>query len=735
MSEIGESFSEEPKKSNRGRKTKKINILPETGILTPEGYPFYHVHCVLLTEEQYKRVEENGVNLRTKRPFTLDETVQIFNNWKEFADEHNLKRYKATEYIRAKVKDKFERLHQTEHHFWPKLCKGLPHRAGVRIKLRAEKMMTDSFLKDLNWDDPAPQISARYFAHDGYDAKKLQIARKLAEKGYSSEYMAEYLDLTVAKVIAIKNKLKTFDDRDDPMFRKQFFDCALSCGLDSEKLRNRLVKRNEEKYKKVQGQVDIEELAMKMKVSETRSATLLEELLEKIWISFRKSVDEGKGEEEAFKEAMKVTSSMPFLTFEQQVKALEIFCLHMDKADTSLTLAKTEEFTQILHIHKITGFSCNMPEQQYLHKRICKNLMIPLEDNLFQHLRRNFPFRLKLHCLLWSWKKYDEWETLPVGTDETRYEAVLRSELSNPLATKLTKKFLKDKLVAEWIMEPRPTKTWRNKPHLRVEAGYEAFILYAHQRSFKFPQKLHHLTPNPPGAVRKILEEESDDSEYLTAKEVKEAVKSATESALGVKVKTKLCVMKDEQAGCSDEDSEGPDDVDKILKHARHLKKKWKQKERLEIDEIVQNADPSGLRKKFQKKDVEEDENAENLKVSKKLLKEKKAMEKAAKAKKKAESKSTKLRITSKEFVTTSDDDSDEEEGSEVVHARKEIKMKEPNAREDVPITVEVKESRKRRTSDVVDSEEVPSTSKTKKIEKTSIKLRTRANNEKRDEN
>ncbi|CAI2352726.1 unnamed protein product [Caenorhabditis sp. 36 PRJEB53466] len=74
-------------------------------------------------------------------------------------------------------------------------------------------------------------------------------------------------------------------------------------------------------------------------------------------------------------------------------------------------------------------------------------------------------------------------------------------------------------------MEPRPTKTCRNKPGLRVEAGYEAFILYAHQRSFKFPQKLHHLTPNSPGAVRKILEEESDDSEYLTAKEVKEAVK------------------------------------------------------------------------------------------------------------------------------------------------------------------------------------------------------------------
>ncbi|CAP20704.2 Protein CBG23990 [Caenorhabditis briggsae] len=68
--------------------------------------------------------------------------------------------------------------------------------------------------------------------------------------------------------------------------------------------------------------------------------------------------------------------------------------------------------------------------------------------------------------------------------NKKRYEAVLEFELANPLASDLTKNFLKNKKCVKWIMESRITTIKHPiKPRHLLKSAIEAYILYKDRKS------------------------------------------------------------------------------------------------------------------------------------------------------------------------------------------------------------------------------------------------------------
>uniref|UniRef100_A0A8R1HQ24 Guided entry of tail-anchored proteins factor 1 n=1 Tax=Caenorhabditis japonica TaxID=281687 RepID=A0A8R1HQ24_CAEJA len=699
---------------NPSENAKNLKIDTVEGLYTPDGYLFYHTSPAVLTKKQIQRVEEHGINLRARNQFTIEESVQIFKNWKEYAENHKMKLKNARDYIKATKKEKHVVKHQEENQFWPKLCAGLPHRHCNTIKVRAVSMMTDNFLETLDWNDLEKQIAEAYYTHVHYDDVTLAKARHLLDKGYSGPHVGEILDISKMKTIKILDNLRKLETRDDPKMVQNFFESAQAFGLDVEKLQRLLIAQDEERFfRKLRKDVKFEEMSLKMHMSEQSCKLFLkEQILKKIWDEFHKNVqDEGKSEQEAVEEAMKIVLPKPELTSLEKIKALEIFCKKCKKDDTSAELAKNGKLAKKLKSKGITGFQCDQSEYGAIYKLITHDLMIPLDRNVFDNLRRSFRFQLKLHVLLWGWKRMEVWETLPVKKSETRYEVVLRAELENPLASETTKKFLKNRDVAEWIMEPFSGKTSGISGSRRRELATEAFILYSHRKyggKFKFPAKLcRQVLPNISKSVERILDESEGDEnqEYLSRKDAKKAVESAADSKISVRVKSKKIMARHEDSEDSEDDSE---DVEQLLEYARGIEKEWAEQRRREIQEVLEKADPKKRKKKFRMQDEEGSDR--ELELHDDIHRQKRALNKIIRAQKANE------RFKSKEFVEdSSDSDGEKVQNDEEEKAKRDQEDSEEPEPESVEKEKKKKKKRRRENSEEIEEDNVDIEKKKKK--------------------
>ncbi|CAL2043938.1 unnamed protein product [Caenorhabditis brenneri] len=656
-------MEDDPEDSKSMRKAKKEeeldeDVLPANGLFNHEGHLFYHASIQQLTKAQYKRAEDHGINLRSKKRFTLEESVRIFKNWHHYATENSLHSERALDYLTAKKKDKHITQHQEDNHFWVKLCNGLPHRSGIRIKTRAQQMMTDAFMKELDWSRLEEQIQKKYCEYETYDESKMQKMQKLVEKGYSASYAAEILDLPVTKAINMTSKIKNIEGRDDQAMMNSIFDAAFHFGLDYTKLQKCVYTGDEFDLDRLRKDMKIDELSSKLQVSEQRCNALLKSLLKSILDKYQKFLKEKNSEDEAWDATLQEFTDKPPIKDDQLYKAVEVFCKYMEKEDTKLDLYR-ESLAKLVKSNGITGFHCFRSEFRYIRKRICEEMLRPLQKELFEHLRRDFPLQLKLHCLLWSYKRLEVWDKIVVPEGKTRYEVVLDSEISNPLASKMTIKFLKNEKVVEWIMDHRSTKHRRNSAIRRLEAGVEAFILYIYQKSsgakFKFPANLADLV-SPDITIKSILSEIVDpqNSEYLSIKHVRNIVEEASGNKILVRLKNKYIIQREKDEDPDSEEVPDVETVENLLEHSRHLTSKVRDERRKEIEDILEKADPSNIRRKFQNQ-----EEADEIWLGEELYRQKQVMNRAAKM---MEDRTVK----SKEFIDTDDSSSDEERQDDV---------------------------------------------------------------------
>uniref|UniRef100_A0A1I7T5H9 Uncharacterized protein n=1 Tax=Caenorhabditis tropicalis TaxID=1561998 RepID=A0A1I7T5H9_9PELO len=653
----------EKKKSKRKAKKEEDldeDVLPETGLYNPNGHLFYHASVAPLTKAQYKRAEEHGINLRSKRNFTLEECVQIFQNWKKFATENNIQVNKAQDYISVKKSQKHIVKHQEDNFFWVKLCEGLPHRSGFYIKRRAETMMTDSFMEDLDWSRLPEVLRDKYFQYEVYSEVTMQKMHKLIEKGYSSTYAAEILDVPVNKALNMTAKIRCLEGREDQAMMKMVFESALQFGLDHEKLRKCVITNNEFDVDRLRKDVKIDDISFKLHITEYRCRELLKRILKSVLKKFQEFSVEGASDDVAWKKMWEeLFSEKPALEENQLYEALELMCKHVEKEDTGASLRRNRTLANIIKTHGISGFQCDRSENRYLHHRISM-LMTPLNRDFFDHLRRDFGFQLKLHCLLWSHKKLEVWEKLLVPADKTRYETVLAAEKSNPIVSKLTLKFLKNEKVVEWISDQAPAKTVRNAATRRLEAAVESFILYIQRKEkFKFPAKLRHLVPLETSSktIKLILKEilDKENSEYLSIKEVKKKVEEASGNRISMKLKNKAIVVRDD---VTDSESNSEDNTESLVDYSRDVESKNSADRREEIENVLEKADPSKIRRKFRNREEED----EQIWLSRELIRQKEVMERAVRTGKNQLKNKNLRKFCSAEFIETSDESSSDEE-------------------------------------------------------------------------
>ncbi|PIC24817.1 hypothetical protein B9Z55_017991 [Caenorhabditis nigoni] len=589
------------------------DLLPDTGLYTDEGYLFYHTTPRNLTKAQAERVARNGINLKSAKIFSLQESVQLFKNWKKFCDENGIPVKKALEYIRTK--DKYFIKHQEERNFWVKLCHGLPHRSGFCIKTRAIKMMSDHFLKTFDWDAPdyAEQIYDRYYTHAAHDEITLRKVQKLLDKDYGYEHISELLDIPMQRAIDMGKKLRIGERREDREMLRKFYESCLTLGLEVEEIKKFVLDDNEFKLYGLQEHVKIDVLVFRLKISKERCEELLKLVLKIILDKFREVREKDELETElAWNVAIgEMSTKKPPLEEHQVLKALEIFCHKIDKDDTPVTMKKERKGAKMIKSEGITGFQCDQSsEYQLIHTKIFYDMMTPLEVEFFRNLRRGVRCQIKLHCLLWAWKRLAEWEKIHVARDKNRYEAVLEAELANPLATDLTKKFLKNKKCVKWIMEYRITSSkCATSARRLLQAAVEAFILYVDRKSggnFKFPAKLHPLIANTPSAIiQKTLPNilDSENSEYLSLKKAKKTVEAASGEKILVKLTSnqKAIHVKDSDDVEDSEEEEDDVDAERLLKYSRKIAPKIDEEMKMEIEAILEKADPEKIRKRSKK--------------------------------------------------------------------------------------------------------------------------------------
>ncbi|UMM33368.1 hypothetical protein L5515_006879 [Caenorhabditis briggsae] len=708
------------------------DLLPETGLYTDEGYLFYHTTPRNLTKAQAERAAKNGINLKSAKNFSLHESVQLFKNWKKFCDENGIPVKKALEYIRTK--DRYFIKHQEERNFWVKLCHGLPHRSGFCIKTRAIKMMSDHFLKTFDWNAPdyAEQIYDRYYTYAAHDEITLRKIQKLLDKGYGYEYISELLDIPMQRAIDMGKKLRNGERREDREMLRTFYESCLTLGLDAEEIKKFVLDDNEFKLYGLREHVKIDQLNFRLKISEERCEELLKLVLKIILDKFREVREKDELEAElAWNVAIgEMSTSKPPIEEHQVLKALEIFCHKIDKDDTPVTMKKERKGAKKIKSEGITGFQCDQSsEYQLIHNKIFYDMMMPLNVEFFQNLRRGFRCQIKLHCLLWAWKRLAEWKKIHVAKDKNRYEAVLEAELANPLASDLTKKFLKNKKCVKWILESRLTSSKRATTARRLlQAAIEVFILYMDRKSgrnFKFPAKLHSLIATTPSdIIQKTLPNilDSENSEYLSLKKAKKTVETASGEKILVKLTSnqKAIHVKDSDDVEDSEEEEDDVDVERLLNYSRKIAPKIDEEMKMEIEAVLGKADPEKIRKKSKK--------SESLQMNEDVREERASLDRIAR-------KIGKNRPVSREILETSDEsDSDDVQTTrarisfigvpeDVTDSESEILKKEDSddvtESEDVTNS-ESKKSRKKKNSedfseDVENSESKKSKKKTKK--------------------
>ncbi|CAO4378035.1 unnamed protein product [Caenorhabditis nigoni] len=688
------------------------DLLPETGLYTDEGYLFYHTTPRNLTKAQAERVARNGINLKSAKIFSLQESVQLFKNWKKFCDENGIPVKKALEYIRTK--DKYFIKHQEERNFWVKLCHGLPHRSGFCIKTRAIKMMSDHFLKTFDWDAPdyAEQIYDRYYTHAAHDEITLRKVQKLLDKDYGYEHISELLDIPMQRAIDMGKKLRIGERREDREMLRKFYESCLTLGLEVEEIKTFVLDDNEFKLYGLQEHVKIDIVSFQLKISIERCKELLKLVLKIILDKFREVREKDELETElAWNVAIgEMSTKKPPLEEHQVLKALEIFCHKIDKDDTPVTMKKERKGAKMIKSEGITGFQCDQSsEYQLIHSKIFYDMMMPLEVEFFRNHRRGVRYQIKLHCLLWAWKRLAEWEKIHVARDKNRYEAVLEAELANPLATVLTKKFLKNKKCVKWIMEYRITSSkCATSARRLLQAAIEAFILYVDRKSggnFKFPAKLHPLIAKTPSAIiQKTLPNilDLENSEYLSLKKAKKTVEAASGEKILVKLTSnqKAIHVKDSDDVEDSEEEEDDVDVERLLKYSRKIASKIDEEMKMEIEAILEKADPEKIRKRSKKSEL--------LQMNEDVREERATMDRIAR-------KAGKNRPVSREILETSD----ESDTDDVQATRARISfigvpeedVTDSDAEKEAPEDVEDSESRKSETKnsdDVTTSEDVP---------------------------
>ncbi|CCD67099.1 Fanconi-associated nuclease [Caenorhabditis elegans] len=655
------------------------DVLPEKGLHNSDGFLFYHASFRPLTSAQHRRAEEHGIDLKTKKVFTVEESIQVFENWRKFATEHNMKLAKAPEYISPKKTDRHIFKHQEEHHFWPKLCDGLPHRPACTIKMRAISMMTSSFMENLEWSRLAEEIKAKLHTYETNDDLTMQKAQKLLEKGYAASHVAEILNVSNGKMSSMASKLRTLEARNDPTMIHAFYESTVYFGLKLKKLRRAITTNDDYRIESVRRKVRLEEIGLQLHISEQKCKDLLKIVIETIRTKYTESLEEaGLDEDEAWSKALALVDSRPPIEESQLYKALEIICKHIEKAETTGSLLSHEQLPSIIKSHGITGFQSDRSEYAYLHFRLCGLLMHQLTTGFFEHLRREFPLQIKLHCLLWSYKRLDVWEKICVEEGKTRYETVLKSEIANPLASKMTLKFLKNEKVVEWISDPRPPKNRQKAATRRLETAIESFILYSYNKfgeTFKFPAKFRRIL-HTSKTVRSVLEVVSDpeNAEFLSIKEARKTVEDASGCKIAVKIKNKRIVpkLKDESDASEDGESENSDSED-LIKHSHSIERSAFEERRDEIEKVLQRADPSKIRAKFRKKD----EIPEEILLSKELRQQKRAMTRAAEKLERLEAK-----ICSAEFIDDGSGCSYSQVDEDLLEREKKRKRKKSEASE-----------------------------------------------------
>ncbi|CAP22394.2 Protein CBG01084 [Caenorhabditis briggsae] len=645
------------------------DLLPETGLYTDEGYLFYHTTPRNLTKAQAERAAKND---------TFSERIEIGST----GDGH-----------------------------------GLPHRSGFCIKTRAIKMMSDHFLKTFDWNAPdyAEQIYDRYYTYAAHDEITLRKIQKLLDKGYGYEHISELLDIPMQRAIDMGKKLRNGERREDREMLRTFYESCLTLGLDAEEIKKFVLDDNEFKLYGLREHVKIDQLNFRLKISEERCEELLKLVLKIILDKFREVREKDELEAElAWNVAIgEMSTSKPPIEEHQVLKALEIFCHKIDKDDTPVTMKKERKGAKKLNVE------------------------------FFQNLRRGFRCQIKLHCLLWAWKRLAEWKKIHVAkgektffemmnsscSDKNRYEAVLEAELANPLASDLTKKFLKNKKCVKWILESRLTSSKRATTARRLlQAAIEVFILYMDRKSgrnFKFPAKLHSLIATTPSdIIQKTLPNilDPENSEYLSLKKAKKTVETASGEKILVKLTSnqKAIHVKDSD-DVEDSEEEGDDvDVERLLNYSRKIAPKIDEEMKMEIEAVLGKADPEKIRKKSKK--------SESLQMNEEVREERASLDRIAR-------KIGKNRPVSREILETSDEsDSDDVQATrarisfigvpeDVTDSESEILKKEDSddvtESEDVTNS-ESKKSRKKKNSedfpeDVENSESKKSKKKTKK--------------------
>ncbi|EFP06222.1 hypothetical protein CRE_06824 [Caenorhabditis remanei] len=545
------------------KKTKReeeldLDFLPDTGLNTPEGHLFYHANILNLTKDQYERAEAHGINLRSEKKFSLEETVRIFANWRKYSEEYGLETNKAQRYIMANKRDNEKFVwHRDRNHFWPKLCDGLPHRSGYAITKRAKNVLTDSFLETLDWDQLEEQVREKFHTPEKLDDEKLKKWRKFVNDEQKSVDVARIMDTTASKAATTMWRLRTFEKRDDPTMIHQIYESATSSGLNPDKIREHVVNNNKTELDNLRQNVKIKDLSYHLHISDIRCIQLLKIALKTILDKFRESKKGGATDDVAWSDAMREVSEKPELNKNQIYKAVEILCQNVSNEDTTITLARRTEIGEKMKAEGITGFFCTQPELKHLVDTVCfkhmwrfepffsvnHTFVYRIDGKLYKNLIRAFRVKDKLHFLLWGYKRREVWNMLPVAEDQNRYQAVHEFELANPFVSKMTLKFLKYPQVAEWIMEDR-------SPKHKHEAVFESFVLYTltkYSGDFKFPEKLSHLFPKKSSnVVQTILEETMDpeNAEYVSMKRAKSHVEEASGKKIRVEIKNKDIMMK-----------------------------------------------------------------------------------------------------------------------------------------------------------------------------------------------
>lgn len=550
---------------------KDLDFLPDEGLYTPDKQLFYHALPTPLTPAQYARAEEHGINLRSIKKFSLEESVLIMRNWKTYAD-NNFMKWTPTKYLTTNRSEIDILQHQRLNNFWVKLCDGFPHRCANRIKKRASELLIDSFLENLDWDNLKEEIQKKYFTLRDVDEKTVRKLVKGVKKGITSTELAKNAAFNPSKMRMMASRLRKMEKREDPLMLYNVYKFSTSSGLDVNKVRDCLIADNIMELRTMRKIVKIKEVATRLRITDSRCKELLEKVLEIIIEKFQELKKNNNNDEEAWREATREITTKPAVEKVDYYKLLELMCSKIEKNDTSTTLRRKTDFIKFVETHGFSGFYGGETSFTYFFNRCCYDILFRLNKMIFNHLNREVRFYERVHCLLWGYKRIEVWNNLPVAAGTSRFDAVLELEKSNPFRSKMTRKFLESELVAKWINESRD-QIRRTMGVTYLEAGVEAFILYADKKykgEFQFPAVLHPLVASKASkTVDKLLENTLDysNTEYIFVEQAVDVVEK--ESGKEIKMQLNNKDITTRQKDAEDSENEESENVGRQLKQGK----------------------------------------------------------------------------------------------------------------------------------------------------------------------